>query len=193
MAQKLVSVKFKDPFASGKPPWSGLSLWRLLRPAFRYKKLNWLLFGLALLVGGFFWGQGKVISVSDGDTLTVLSKDGPFKVRLYGIDCPESAQSFGDEAAAFVTDSALFKEVKLKIMSTDQYGRSVALVALPDGKVLNELLLDNGLAWVYRDYCKDPRCVGWLLKEKLAKDGSKGLWREKNPTPPWKWRRQHPR
>ncbi len=193
MAKKLVSIKFKDPFASGKPPWAGLSLWKLLRPAFRYKKLNWLMFIAALLVGGFFWGQGKVISVSDGDTLTVLSKDGPFKVRLYGVDCPESAQEFGDEAAAFVTDAALFKEVKIKVMSTDQYGRKVALVLLPGDESLNALLLDEGLAWVYRDYCKDPRCASWLLKEKIAKDNRKGLWSQANPLPPWKWRRQHPR
>lgn len=190
MAQKLVSVKFNNPFKPYKGRGRGGSL-GLFRSLLRRKKLSWLLFGLAIMFGAFFWGQGKVISVADGDTVTLLTQEGPLKVRLYGIDCPESAQSFGPEAADYVSGLALFQEVKLQVMDTDRYGRSVALVALPDGRLLNELLLDEGLAWVYPDYCKDPRCASWLLKEQLAKARSKGLWSEKNPLPPWKWRQKN--
>lgn len=192
MAQKLVSVKFNNPFkpygSKGRGRNSGASL---IRGLLRRQKISWLLFALALMLGAFFWGQGKVISVADGDTLTLLTKEGPLKVRLYGIDCPESGQSFGPEAAEYSSELALFQEVKLQVLNTDRYGRSVALVALPDGRLLNELLLDEGLAWVYRDYCKDPRCAGWLLKEQIAKTQGKGLWSEKKPLPPWKWRQQH--
>ena len=194
MAQKLVSIKFNNPFklpggrSRSRAATGGAGI---IRRLFRRKNLFRLLLALLLASGAFFWGQGKVISVADGDTLTLLTKEGPVKVRLYGIDCPESRQSFGPEAKDYATDLALFQEVKLQVMSTDQYGRSVAVVALPDGRLLNELLLDEGLAWVYRAYCHDPRCAGWLLKEQAAKTRGKGLWREKSPTPPWKWRRTH--
>ena len=193
MAQKLVSVKFNNPFklpgGRGRSRSSGGA--GLLRRLFRRKSLFRLLLALLLASGAFFWGQGKVISVADGDTLTLLTKEGPVKVRLYGIDCPESRQSFGPEAKDYATDLALFEEVKLQVMSTDQYGRNVAVVALPDGRLLNEVLLDEGLAWVYRAYCHDPRCVGWLLKEQTAKTRGKGLWSENSPAPPWKWRQTH--
>ena len=194
MAQKLVSIKFNNPFKlpgrqGRNRAASGVA--GFFRRLLRRKSLFRLLLALLLASGAFFWGQGKVISVADGDTLTLLTKEGPVKVRLYGIDCPESRQSFGPEAKDYATDLALFQEVKLQVMSTDQYGRSVAVVALPDGRLLNELLLDDGLAWVYRAYCHDPRCVGWLLKEQVAKTRSKGLWSESSPTPPWKWRQTH--
>lgn len=192
MAQKLISVKFNNPFKPYKSRGRGRSgSLSLFRGLLRRKKLRWALFALTLMLGAFFWGQGKVVSVSDGDTVTLLTQEGPLKVRLYGIDCPESGQRFGPQAADYVSKLALFQEVKLQVMNTDRYDRSVALVALPDGRLLNELLLDEGLAWVYPDYCKDPRCAGWLLKEQLAKTRGKGLWSEKNPLPPWKWRQQN--
>ena len=191
MAQKLVSIKFKNPFAPGRGRGGGPVGGGLLRALLRRKKLVWLLISLLFTGGAFLWGQGKIVSVADGDTLTLLTKEGPLKIRLYGVDCPESAQSFGPEAENYVADLALFQQVTLKVMNTDRYGRSVALLALPDGRLLNELLVDEGLAWVYRDYCRDPRCAAWLLKEQAAKAQGKGLWSEKKPLPPWKWRQQH--
>ena len=153
--------------------------------------LLFLLLPLLLLPGICFADSATVTIISDGDTLTVTQNGKAMKVRVYGIDCPESGQRFGPQAADYVSKLALFQEVKLQVMNTDRYDRSVALVALPDGRLLNELLLDEGLAWVYPDYCKDPRCAGWLLKEQLAKTRGKGLWSEKNPLPPWKWRQQN--
>ena len=203
MAQKLVSIKLNNPFGQGRSGQSrgrsyggpgrgrGFNGLSLVRRLFRRKSLAGLLITLILGAGAFFWGQGKVISVADGDTLTFLSKDGPVKMRLYGIDCPESAQSFGGAAKDYVSNLALLQEVKVQVMATDQYGRSVSLVALPDGRLLNELLLDEGLAWVYRAYCHDPRCAGWLLREQAAKAQGKGLWSEKRPLPPWQWRQRH--
>ena len=42
--------------------------------------------------------SGKVVGVSDGDTITVLQNNRQFKVRIYGVDCPESSQAFGRNA-----------------------------------------------------------------------------------------------
>ena len=57
----------------------------------------------------------------------------PQRVRLWGIDCPESHQAFG-------------REVKAVVRDTDRYGRTVGEVILPDGRSLNHELVRAGLA-----------------------------------------------
>ena len=46
---------------------------------------------------------GRVVGVSDGDTITVLSKGKPERIRLHGIDCPEKRQAFGKRAKQFAS------------------------------------------------------------------------------------------
>ena len=134
--------------------------------------------------------QGRVVGVSDGDTITVLTPDkAQIKVRLYGIDCPESKQAFGNRAKQATSDAVFGKQVTLVIMDTDRYGRSVAIVRY-DGLVLQETLLKAGMAWVYDKYCKPGTpCNDWRQMQKEARANRIGLWRDKNPVPPWEWRR----
>ena len=149
-----------------------------------------LLFGTA---GGLFL-PGKVISVADGDTITFLTSSGERqKIRLYGVDCPESRQAGGKDAAEFTSSLVLFSKVNVQVMDKDQYGRSVAIVTLDDGRVLNEELLKNGHAWLYTAYCKTARCTYWQGLEARARLEKAGLWRDKKPIPPWQWRRRHSR
>jgi endonuclease YncB( thermonuclease family) len=86
---------------------------------------------------------GKVVGVSDGDTITVLVNKNPIKFRLYGIDCPEGGQDFGNRAKQFASQMVFGKTVTMKIMDTDRYGRTVANVLI-DGKFLNEELVKAG-------------------------------------------------
>src|SRR3954467_14070954 len=82
------------------------------------------------------WGQefsGRVIGISDGDTLTVLRDRTPVRVRLHGIDCPESRQDFGSRAKSLTSELAFGQVVKVVRRDTDRYGRTVAEVFLPDG------------------------------------------------------------
>ena len=149
-----------------------------------------LLFGGA---GGVFL-PGRVISVADGDTIIVLTSSGERqKIRLYGVDCPESEQAGGKAAAKFTSSLVLFANVKVQKMDTDRYDRTVAIVALDDGRILNEELVKNGHAWVYPAYCNTARCAYWQTLEAEAKADRIGLWRDKKPMPPWQWRRYHPR
>ncbi len=149
-----------------------------------------LVFGTA---GGLFL-PGKVISVADGDTLTFMGSGGEVqKIRLYGVDSPEMRQDGGEAAAQFTKSLALFSKVKVQAMDKDQYGRSVAIVTLDDGRVLNEELLKNGHAWVYTSYCKTARCAYWQALEAKARIERVGLWSDKKPLPPWQWRRRHSR
>lgn len=156
------------------------------------RKLALLLFAALVAAGSFFAAKGRVINVTDGDSLTVLTGRGQLvSVRLYGVDAPEYRQQGGSEAAAFAGDLALFSQVSLSVVEKDQYGRSVALVLLPDGRTLNEELVREGHAWVYRRYCDQPQCVSWLALERQAKKQGRGLWQRRNPMPPWEWRRKH--
>lgn len=162
-----------------------------LRFSFKRRLIRWaiVLITLAVGAGGGLFLRGKVVSVADGDTITMITQGGSLqKLRLYGVDCPESGQAGGKEAAAFTSDLALFREVKVETVDTDRYGRSVALVTFEDGRILNQELVANGHAWVYRQYCKKIICASWMRLEADARKQKRGLWRQNNPLPPWKWR-----
>ncbi|MEJ6982402.1 thermonuclease family protein [Pedobacter sp. P351] len=95
---------------------------------------------------------GKVVAVADGDTITILNSNfQQVKIRLHGIDCPEKSQDFGQKATS---DLCYGKTVEVQALDTDRYGRTIGLVKLPDGKVLNKELLKAGLAWHYKHYDK---------------------------------------
>ncbi len=146
------------------------------------------------IVGGGAFLQGRVVSVADGDTVTVfVGKDGMTTVRLYGVDCPESTQRGGRAATETTRSLAFLREVRVEVLDTDRYGRDVALVHLPDGVILNEELLRQGQAWVYTAYCNRPRCLAWKALERTAKAEKKGLWQDADPLPPWKWRERNRR
>jgi micrococcal nuclease len=130
--------------------------------------------------------RGKVVSVSDGDTVTVLHDGLPERIRLSGIDAPESKQAFGTKAKQFTAKKCFGKDVLVKCSGRDRYGRTIAEVLLPDGNSVNQLLLKEGYAWVYRKYTKDPELY---LLEASARKEQNGLWSAPYPIAPWDFRR----
>ena len=132
--------------------------------------------------------SGKVVKISDGDTIDVLRDGKAVRIRLAEIDCPEKAQPYGAKARQFTADLTAGKTVKVEIVATDRYGRTVAHVALSDGRSLNEEILKAGLAWWYRDYSKNLRLRDI---ESAARDAKRGLWADSDPVPPWVYRRRH--
>jgi endonuclease YncB( thermonuclease family) len=134
--------------------------------------------------------EARVVSVADGDTITVEPERGGdrVKIRLHGIDAPERKQPYGQSARGFVHNVSLYKRVEIDTKVKDRYGRTVAVVTVPGG-VLQEMLLDAGLAWVYPQYCKDTFCGAWERKQSVARKARKGLWADPDPVPPWEWRR----
>lgn len=133
--------------------------------------------------------MGKVVSVADGDTVTVLTKDNAqVKVRLYGIDCPEKAQAFGTKAKQFTADMVFGKKVEIEPIDQDRYGRTVGMLTV-DGVNVNEAILKAGYAWVYTRYCRKSFCSDWQKVQEQAQAGQIGLWSDPNPTPPWEYRR----
>ena len=105
---------------------------------------------LAIHCTGAAW-QGKVVCVSDGDTITVMHNDRGEKIRLYGVDCPEKNQDFRTKAKQFTSGMIFGKVVDVEPVVTDRYGRTVGLVKI-DGKYLIGEIIKAGLGWAYTKY-----------------------------------------
>src|SRR4051795_3421063 len=87
---------------------------------------------------------GKVVAITDGDTIKVMHDGVAEKIRLWGIDCPESKQPFGTRAKQFTGDLAFGKEVQVHVRDVDRYHRTVAEIVLRDGRNLNQELVRAG-------------------------------------------------
>lgn len=146
---------------------------------------------LALALAAPSWAaktiEGKVISVADGDTLTLVDANREkVKVRLGQIDAPESAMPYGGKAKQALADKVFGKQVSIAVETKDRYGRVVGVVWL-QGKEINLQLLEEGMAWWYKDYSSDKR---YQVAQEQARQAKKGLWEQANPQAPWEWRKQ---
>lgn len=122
----------------------------------------------------FAW-SGKVVGVTDGDTIKVLHNSQQVKIRLYGIDTPEKKQAFGQKAKQFTANIVAGQVVEVEEVTFDRYGRTVGIVRLGSA-CLNEELIQAGFTWVYTRYCDKPVCDRWKLFEQAARADRKGLW-----------------
>jgi endonuclease YncB( thermonuclease family) len=125
--------------------------------------------------------NGEVIRVLDGDTIEVLHDKKPERIRLYGIDCPEKGQAFGQKAKQ-ATSSLLFgKQVRIESHGRDKHRRTLGTVFDGDLNV-NQELVKEGWCWWFRKFVpKDQKLKQF---EQAAKKGKKGVWVDPNPVPP---------
>ncbi|MCG9079170.1 thermonuclease family protein [Laribacter hongkongensis] len=130
--------------------------------------------------------QCKVVAVADGDTVTCLA-DGhrQIKVRLAQIDAPEKDQQFGQRSKQSLSDLVYGKTVTLNEDTTDRYGRIVGTLIV-NGKDANLIQVQTGMAWVYKQYARDP---AYFRAENEARAARRGLWTDPAPIPPQDWRR----
>lgn len=148
-----------------------------------------LIFYFIVLPSLCFGFNAKVVNISDGDTVTVVTDaNKQVKIRLYGIDTPEKGQAFGQKAKEFTSKSVSGKNVTIEEINKDRYGRTVGIISA-NGSILNEELIKNGLAWHYGRYCNRPECNRWKQYELQAQKSKIGLWAESSPTPPWDFRK----
>jgi endonuclease YncB( thermonuclease family) len=129
---------------------------------------------------------GKVVSVADGDTLTVLREHEQIKVRLNEIDAPEKAQAFGNRSKQSLSELCFDKSATLADQGKDRYGRTLARVQC-EGIDANAEQVRRGMAWVYRKYA--PKDSPLYAVENGAKAAKRGLWVDADPIPPWDWRK----
>lgn len=135
--------------------------------------------------------SARVTKISDGDTITVLSKGkGEVKIRLAGIDCPERGQPWGKKATEALRDQLKEgKNVHIQVVDVDRYGRLVGKV-YTNGININRFMVRTGNCWVYPRYAKDQRL---FELQQVAQEKKQGLWSldESQRIPPWKWRQQN--
>ncbi len=153
--------------------------------------------------------SGDIVEkVSDGDTLKVKDSQGhEFSVRFACVDAPEIPHSQKERESKAAVDRNQFywgikaqqrlhqlvqqagDRVKLTVTDSDRYGRKVAEVRLPDGTFVQEVLVREGLALVYRPYLdKCPSRDVIQLAELQAKQQRRGVWSDTKFVKPWEYR-----
>ena len=144
--------------------------------------LLWQLFLPSVAQADF---TGKVVGVSDGDTLTIKYKKLKVKVRLQNIDAPERGQPYADASKNMLKALVWHKKVLIRgDEKMDQYNRALGIVEL-DGMNINAMMVEMGWAWVYEHYSDDNE-LKYL--ETKARRERRGLWQDSYPTQPWRWR-----
>ncbi len=131
--------------------------------------------------------NGRVISIEDGDTITILVDSRPVRVRFFGIDSPERGQDYYRTARKRVSVLCYRTDVKVQPKGKDVYGRTLGIVFLADGRNLNQLLVEEGLAWWFQKYA--PRDKKLKSLEEAARKAKRGLWSMDDPIPPWEYRK----
>ncbi|ONK62680.1 uncharacterized protein A4U43_C07F6850 [Asparagus officinalis] len=146
-------------------------------------------------------------AIADGDTITVYVDtaepressayrviNGPngegtlarkYRIRLRGIDAPESAMPYGKEAKEELVRLVQGKRLVVYVYGDDRYGRCVGDVHC-DGTFVQEKMLKKGFAWHYSTYDQRPEFSQW---ENQARAARLGLWASSNPEKPWEWRK----
>lgn len=141
--------------------------------------------------------EGMVKAVYDGDTVLLTTREeSRLKVRLYGIDAPETrkpdkpGQPYGDIAKRTLMYKIMGRRVSAEIMDIDQYKRAVAVIRY-EGRDVNREMVTEGMAWAYRQYLQGAYESEYAGSEARARSRRAGLWRESNPQPPWEFRNGH--
>lgn len=146
--------------------------------------------------------EGRVTGIADGDTLYVLdAARKSHKIRLLGIDAPERGQAFGDRSKQSLAKLAYRQQVRVDWQGRDAYGRILGRVRVAAAdcrqgncpKTLDANLeqVRLGLAWWNKKFA-DTQFPGdaraYEIAERQARASKAGLWAERNPVPPWRWR-----
>lgn len=146
--------------------------------------------------------HGRVVGVSDGDTITVLDiTNQQHKIRLSGIDAPEKAQPFGQRSKENLSRHVFGQDVSVEWHKQDRYKRIVGKVMVADPSCREAVCpktfdachaqITAGLAWWYSKYAKDQSredAQRYELAEQEARSHRLGLWSDPQPIPPWDWR-----
>lgn len=135
--------------------------------------------------------QGKVVGISDGDTITVLDGNKTqHKIRLAGIDAPEKSQAFDERSKQHLSELVFGKTVTVDWNKTDKYGRTIGKVIV-NGQDANQSQIRAGLAWHYKQYEKEQLPAdrsSYAQAEIDARTRKIGLWHDAAPIPPWDFR-----
>ena len=148
-----------------------------------------LLLPIAALAGPL---TGKVVKITDGDTLYVLDANyQQHKIRLAGIDAPERKQAYGLASRKHLASIVAGQQVTIEYQKRHRYRGIVGKVLVNGVDVCLEQV-KAGFAWHYKKYQHEQSPEDQRLyadAEIRAREDRLGLWRENNPNPPWEYRR----
>jgi len=132
----------------------------------------------------------EVLSVGDGDTLTVTDGEQKTTIRIACIDTPEMKQApYGERSKQRLLQLApVGSQVRVEAKDTDRYGRTVAEVFRTDENV-GLTLVEEGHAVVYRQYLGSCDGDAYLASEQQARSRSAAFWQQPSPIMPWDYRR----
>ena len=137
--------------------------------------------------------SGRVVRLADGDTITVLDANNTqHRIRLQGIDAPESHQAFGTQSKKNLSGMVFGKDVVVVYEKTDQYGRPIGKVLL-DGGDINLEQIRAGMAWHNKYYEREQSVEDrelYARAEDEARSAGRGLWRDPNPVEPSDFRKE---
>ncbi len=137
--------------------------------------------------------EGKVVSVADGDTVTVLDdQKTQHKIRLLGIDAPEKSQAFGEKSKQSLHGMVHGKVVQVTYDKRDKYGRIVGKVLLGSQDICHQQI-KLGLAWHYKKYQNEQTPEdrdAYSESENTARSQNLGLWVDAQPLAPWDFRKK---
>jgi len=133
------------------------------------------------------WAEffAKVVAVHEGDRMSIHHDGHMETISLKGIDCPGLKQPYGKKAKQVLQAYVGTREVVVRGVRRDRQGRTAADVFLLDGRNIAHELIKEGLAWSRRESAT-PK--SYRDDEELAMAAGKGLWSDRNPVPPWKWK-----
>jgi endonuclease YncB( thermonuclease family) len=130
---------------------------------------------------------GKVVGITDGDTITVIDSDKTeHKIRLMGIDAPEKKQDFGNESKKALSNFIYQKEVSVEYKKQDRYKRKVGKIILGKEDICLQMIKD-GMAWHYKDYEKEQSKTDrdlYSQAELKAREEKIGLWQDSKAIKP---------
>ena len=146
-----------------------------------------LVLALVAVCPALSWADfvARVVTVHEGDRLTIRHDGRSETIRLKDIDCPEPKQPYGKQAKHAIAAYVGNRDVVVRGLARDKQGRLSAEVLLHDGRNVGHELLKEGLAWWLKSSSHD-RSLEDL--EELARASRQGLWADSNPVPPWKWK-----
>ena len=151
------------------------------------KALSILLLAISLLTLSAAEIRGKVVAITDGDTIKVLDDldKGVLKIRLNKIDAPEKKQAFGQKSKQYLSNLVFGKQVIIRFKEIDRYGRILGLIYI-NGVEVNLQMVKAGMAWHYAYYDKTP---AYIEAEKKARASKVGLWIDPEPISPYEFRK----
>jgi endonuclease YncB( thermonuclease family) len=128
--------------------------------------------------------------VYDGDTVKLSNHSDELKLRLTDIDAPERNQAYGKKSRRALTKLCKGKNtfVSAQLLGIDKYNRHLGKLQCNNVDA-SLYLVEHGLAWHNAKYSNDTVISNASSK---ARQQRLGLWKSKNPTPPWVWRQKHP-